>query len=364
MKAKLRKYLLPFLMIILAGSVELVGVLLCGKMIPDYKNELFTEEKRNITQLMFIDEEENSRFYPWLSYDESDCVTVDEYLKRLYTSDYVMKTVTGVSENDEMKGVYKDIDIEALKQELCSSEIEDFNNMVIFIIYVFDGENAVDQETDFSKEIMIDENKNMIYLKDFECSDSNGEKKLLDLVMTLGNKDVLYYRFRSKDTKKATATEINQKSKELTEDVQYVMENFSKYFSEDEITTEVNGYYDEEQKEIEDKIEENSVSEADKNIITDYFSGFYSGYPIESFDVYYQDEMICCSFGSDGWNPYPIIVSFPQYLDELQYSIFSYDDELMIVFSDNNTSFEISNIILYYSMSDERITGFSMSGGF
>lgn len=368
MKAKLRKYLLPFLLIILAGSVELVGVVLCGKMIPGYKNEVFAEEMNRTTQLMFVDEEDNSRFYPWLSYCENDFVTAEKYFKEKYTYEYVEKTL-GISENDKLKDSSLSSYMETLRQELYSSEIEDFNSMIMFIIYVFDGENAVNEKTDFSKEVMINENKEIICLKNFECSSSDGKKKLLDLVMTLGNKEILYYRFRSENAKDASATEINQKSKELTEDVQFVIANFSKFFPENEISyselTEMNddnitNYDVEKQKDWEIYGDISDTTDvANKNIILEYFSGKY---PIETFNYYYQDGMIYYSFGSDGCNPYPITIKLPSHLDKLQYSVFSYGDELMIVFSESNTSSEISDIILYYSISDEKITGFSVEG--
>ena len=78
--SKFKKFILPTLLLTLAMGAEITGIIFCGKMLPDYKNEIFTEEKKNITQLNLLQFGDNSRFYPWLSYREDELISAPSYI--------------------------------------------------------------------------------------------------------------------------------------------------------------------------------------------------------------------------------------------------------------------------------------------
>lgn len=332
-----KKMFLPILLLILAVGIEIVGIILCGKMLPDYKNEVFSDEKNNITSLIFIGDEDNSRFYPWLSYHEDEMIPVRTYIENhLYDRSVEIFTYTDNDSDNKSDA--------ALKETV----IYNLNQMIFCAIENLDSENYPKEDIDFSKYAEFDNNASILRIKNLEYKNRDNKTKLLDLVMLYSN-DILYFRIRDKNPPKPTSQEINAKSKKLSENV---IETF------DLLTTLVPELPKNSEKEIS---REQSVQNADnysksysENILINYITN------IKTADFYIDDGRYIFSSATDDKFNIPVRITVPSIITSSQYTVFSNNDELMIVFSGADNRSKYSNTILYYSISENRITGFSM----
>lgn len=321
---KFRKLILPIVFVIMAIGTEIVGIVICGNMLPSHKNEVFSEEKKNITQLIFVNDEDNSRFYPWLSYHEEELVSVQTYIEN-HLYDQSIETFRPQLDIDNSL-----IDDEYSKKEIIST----FNQMILYTIEKLDNKNYPADEIDFSKYAKFDNNASIVCIKDLEYKNQNNETKLLDLVIKLNSNDILYLRIRNKNPPKPTSQEINQKSKELSDCVEQTFE----YNSES------------------DNKEKNNKNS--NNVILQYLQS------VNLTDSYYENGRYIFSSPSYDKTAFSIRVVIPSILASSQYTVFSNNDELMIVFSGTNNTSKYSDTILYYSISEDRITGFSIRSTF
>lgn len=321
---KFRKLILPIVFVIMAIGTEIVGIVICGNMLPSHKNEVFSEEKKNITQLIFVNDEDNSRFYPWLSYHEEELVSVQTYIEN-HLYDQSIETFRPQLDIDNSL-----IDDEYSKKEIIST----FNQMILYTIEKLDNKNYPADEIDFSKYAKFDNNASIVCIKDLEYKNQNNETKLLDLVIKLNSNDILYLRIRNKNPPKPTSQEINQKSKELSDCVEQTFEYNS---------------------ESDNKEKNNKNSD---NVILQYLQS------VNLTDSYYENGRYIFSSPSYDKTAFSIRVVIPSILASSQYTVFSNNDELMIVFSGTNNTSKYSDTILYYSISEDRITGFSIRSTF
>ena len=143
--SKFKKFILPTLLLTLAMGAEITGIIFCGKMLPDYKNEIFTEEKKNITQLIFVDDGDNSRFYPWLSYREDELISAPSYITS-HIYDQSLDTFANGLGDDRYN-----YDDEALKKIM----FENINKMIFYVIQTLDINNIPKENTDFLLSVVL-----------------------------------------------------------------------------------------------------------------------------------------------------------------------------------------------------------------
>lgn len=348
---RFKKVFLPILLLALAIGSEIVGIIVCGKMLPDYKNEVFIEENQDINQLIFVDNKDNLRFYPWLSYHADEMVSASSYVEN-----HLYDQSLDVFLNNSSEKVEKyDLDDYLLKETI----ISEINELIFFIIENLDRSNYPQENTDFYKDIKFDNNASVIYLKDVKYINQNNETKLLDLVVKLSSYDILYFRIRNENPEKPTSQEISRKNKELLENVEEIF----KYL----IEWSTQGY-----KEIEERVydgeefdvsESNALEEKDtKNYSDNVISNYMTSLNIEDFYLE-EDKIVFYTIPNDKFiQPVHIVVS-TQILNS-QYTIFSNSDELIIVLSGMDDNSKYSDTILYYSISENKITGFSTKSTF
>lgn len=339
---KFRKLILPIVLVIMAIGTEIVGIVICGNMLPSHKNEIFSEEKKKITQLVFVDGEDNTRFYPWLSYHEEELVSVQTYIENhLY------------DQSIEMFRSQLDIDKFLIDDEYVKKEIiYTFNQMILYTIEKLDNKNYPADEIDFSKYAKFDNNASIVCIKDLEYKNQDNETKLLDLVIKLNSNDIMYLRIRNKSFPKPTTQEINQKSKELSDCVGQTFEYITELFSLQQKTQEIEEMY---YSESDNKEKDNKNND---NVILQYLQS------INLTDNYYENGRYIFSSSSDDKTAVHIRVVIPSILASSKYTVFSNSDELMIVFSGTDNTSKYSDTILYYSISEDRITGFSIRSTF
>lgn len=342
---KFKKFILPILLLTLAMGVEITGIIFCGKMLPDYKNEIFTEEKKNITQLVFVDDGDNSRFYPWLSYREDELVTAPSYITSHIYDQSMDMFANGLGDD---KYSY---DEEALKKIM----LENINTMVSYIIQTLDSNNIPKEDTDFSQNVKFDNNASIMCIKDFKYTNQNNKAKLLDLVVRLGDTSVLYFRVRSENPPKPDSQEINQKSKEISEDVNSAVDYLMKLIESQHYETEIKDMYFSEKREDDEEIIEEPL---ENNIIYDYIESIYMP------EMYIDNGNYVFSTIADDKFAFPIRIVISSMISNSQYTVFANGDELILVLSGSDNTSKYSDTILYYSISDKKLTGFSMRSTF
>lgn len=350
--SRFKKVFLPILLLALAIGSEIVGIIVCGKMLPDYKNEVFIEENQNINQLIFVDNKDNSRFYPWLSYHADEMVSAQSYIENHLYDQSLDVFFNNSSENVEKY----DLDDYVLKKII----ISEINQLVFYIIEDLDRSNYPQENIDFSKDIKFDNNASVIYLKDVKYINQNNETKLLDLVVKLSTYDVLYFRIRNENPEKPTSQEISRKNKELLENVEEIFTYLIEWTPPNYKEIEEKDKYDSEEFEIgeSNNLEEKNAKNYSDNIIYNYITS------LNMVDFYLEeDKFVFCTMSSDKFIlPVRIVVS-AQILNS-QYTIFSNSDELIIVLSGMDDNSKYSDTILYYSISENKITGFSTKSTF
>lgn len=343
--SKFKKFILPTLLLTLAMGAEITGIIFCGKMLPDYKNEIFTEEKKNITQLIFVDDGDNSRFYPWLSYREDELISAPSYI-----TSHIYDQSLDMFANSLGDDRYN-YDDEALKKIM----LENINEMIFYVIQTLDINNIPKENTDFSQNVEFDNNASIMHIKDFKYTNQNNKTKILDLVVKLGDNSILYFRVRSENPPKPDSQEINQKSKEISEDVcsaiDYLTKSMESQYSELALTD----MYFSEQNEYEEDVAEQPL---ESNKIYDYISSIYMP------EMYVDNGNYVFSTIADDKFAFPIRVVISSMISNSQYTVFSNGDELILVLSGNDNTSKYSDTILYYSISDKKFTGFSMKSTF
>ena len=371
---KIKKMLLPLLLVILAGCVEIAAILLCRNMIPDFKNEVFTDQKNISTLPMFVTDEDDSRFYPMLEYYNSDkCISYKEFASQEIKSLMADKSFFQYFyENPEEIGVQvqniEDADADEIYgfYQLCH------NNAIRFIVTSFDGEEVLPDDTDFTRNAVINSETSDLYIKDFELKGKDGKTRLLDLAFGLYSRSVLYYRLRSKNTDSADTNEINQLSRRLIRDAEDIMPHIYDYlpYSTGESTDDTNiydGIIAEDEFDENQKYAYTNSGEPD-NILLNFFRRIREKDILYLSDTlypsdYYKDEnvdFLALNVLSED-EKYGMNIRIPVYpdKDEYNYNVFSNGDELILLVSSGRSS-AYSGYIFYYSMTDQKITGFSI----
>ena len=88
-------------------------------------------KRKNITQLIFVDDGDNSRFYPWLSYREDELISAPSYI-----TSHIYDQSLDMFANSLGDDRYN-YDDEALKKIM----LENINEMIFYVIQTLDINN-------------------------------------------------------------------------------------------------------------------------------------------------------------------------------------------------------------------------------
>ena len=233
--------------------------------------------------------------------------------------------------------------------------LENINEMIFYVIQTLDINNIPKENTDFSQNVEFDNNASIMHIKDFKYTNQNNKTKILDLVVKLGDNSILYFRVRSENPPKPDSQEINQKSKEISEDVCSAIDYLTKPMESQYSELALTDMYFSEQNEYEEDVAEQPL---ESNKIYDYISSIYMP------EMYVDNGNYVFSTIADDKFAFPIRVVISSMISNSQYTVFSNGDELILVLSGNDNTSKYSDTILYYSISDKKFTGFSMKSTF
>ena len=85
---RLNKITLPSVMITALIAFEVGCQYLCRALMPDETDKVYTYSKGTNTQLMVINDEDDSRFYPRMAAIGSEVMTVNEYMSDIYAQQF------------------------------------------------------------------------------------------------------------------------------------------------------------------------------------------------------------------------------------------------------------------------------------
>ncbi len=381
-----RMMLFSFALIASLGAAEIFGIIMCGNMIPDYKDQIFEESKSDSTRLMFINDEDSSRFYPWLEYDSEKCVSYDVYIKNYYgglpeasvedeknTEEIPEEIIYILCHEADKNGTVFDVnsisdtDLKRAYEYLYSTRKNELNSIISCVNYTFDNNISAPDDTDFISSALINGDDGTLYLNGFEYIGIDKNKHIMDLVMDVTDYRLKFYRLREETDKEFSSSEITKKSAEIINDLDYALTYIEKFYMLS-CTEKIDEQYDADvNAENNDEAVQIYLDDADNdNLLLNFLSHIEKSgthfdimlsnadkekyinisFSIDFFDNKYQEDVyMAASFYAD----------IPYYSGE--YSIFSIGDEIMIVLSADSRE---SSTILYYSLSAERITGISI----
>ena len=90
MRKIINKIILPIVLIAAVAAFEAGCQYLCRALMPDETDEFYTYSKSTNTQLMVINDEDDSRFYPRMAAINSETMTVSDYLDDLYAQQFMI----------------------------------------------------------------------------------------------------------------------------------------------------------------------------------------------------------------------------------------------------------------------------------
>ncbi len=379
-----KKIIVSLVLIGAIGLTEIFGIAVCGNMIPDYKNQIFEESKSDSTRLMFISDEDSSRFYPWLKYNEADILNYEGYVRECcdekieeYKSganetamDVLYENVTQYliceSEKNGIQFDEKNVSPKELKEaykSVNSEYREELNREIKLINSMFDNERCAVENTDFVSNAVIDRNTKLLYIEDFEYTGIDKKRHRMDLVLSMADYKLEFYRLREETNKTFESSWITEKSTKIINDLDYAITAIEKYYMSSymEMPTQADyeGYIMDEKDNayIPEFFKENP-----DNVLLSYLYGILKNKPM--YDSYISDNndyIVINLYGNNvgEYEAYHYMMEFYVKIpyNSNEYNVFSSGDELIIVFSAGSRE---SSTILYYSLGVERITGISI----
>lgn len=391
-----KKIIISFILTFAIGVAEILGIEVCGNMIPDYKNQIFEESRSDNTRLMFISDEDSSRFYPWLKYNKDDVLDYEGYVQKccdekieeykleakesamdvetkeinmdvLYEN--VIQYLIGESEKNGIQFDEKNVSSEELEKAYKNVNLEyreELNQEIAIINSFFDYERRAVENTDFVSNAVIDRNTKLLYIEDFEYIGIDKKRHKMDLVLSMADYKLEFYRLREETNKTFESSWITEKSTKIINDLDYAITAIEKYYMSsyiEEIPAE--GYYDEyivEEKKTDNADIPEFLKENSDNVLLSYLYGISKNKPVYDSCISDDNDYVVINLygnnvGKNETDNYMMefYVKIPYNSNE--YNVFSSGDELIIVFSAGSRE---SSTILYYSLSAERITGISI----
>ncbi len=371
---RLNKIILPIVLITTLIAFEVGCQYLCRTLIPDETDKVYTHSKTTNMQLMVINDEDNSRFYPRLAAIKSETMTVSDYLNDLYAQQFGKTESPTHSERWD-----ESID------KLISNSKTSLENKLEITVFVFSGIEC----HNLLSAAKIEKDTGLIYIQNHTISVSDGKRKELSLIIRLTDLRVLYYRLSDPDSKEASLAEVNQTSKKLISDINSFLPHWNDlYFPHYAQNAELydNDEYTEERNYADDaEFDSDDYTEEQRKILTEHAKMMSSDYPDNKIASWFEklfmnlsDEKYRFFFNSfeekTDETPYinivtaifqndsEISVAFPFCLPgynenppEPEYHIYSSGDEIMIVF-ETGAKYQA---ILYYDVGEGCFTGFS-----
>lgn len=312
MKRMIKNIIMPIMLCAVVIFFALSGIQLIKMFIPDGKNEVFTDKKSDKKQLMYINSEADNRFYHWLDIDKEDTISYKDYLKTYTEVDDSEYTFFETDFNMYISSI--------INQNFISDETPSF----------------ITGDTDFSSSAEYNTKNCLFFLKNFECKKTDGTDVLIDIVISEKDDRVLYYRCRQKNTKSFTKTEINQAYQNLEKQLKlayefYLPHNVAIQEAEESVNTD-------------DSDNENENATVENNIFVNYLESNYNAL-ISSSETDNSDENL--------------FLLYNVFQKEYDYTMLSYGDEIIIIFYEHGGRPISQSIMLYYSMTEDKIIGFS-----
>lgn len=360
MTKRLNKIILPIVLITALVAFEIGCQYICRALMPDETDKVYTYSKSTNTQIMVINDEDDSRFYPRMAAIKSETMTVSDYLNDLYAQQF------GKTESPTHSEMWDEsID------KLISDSKAALENKLEMTVFVFSGIEC----HDLLSAAKTEKDTGLIYIKDHTISVSGDKTKELSLIIRLDDLRVLYYRLSDSDSKEASSTEVNRTSKKLISDINSFLPHWNDlYFPNNTQDADIDDYdaFKEDQRRILLEQAKTLSSDYPDNKITDWFSKLYMNLSDKKQQLSVScfeektEEMLYLSIVTAIFSMYQndseITVAFPFHLSgnngktsEQEYHIYSSGDEIMIVF-ETGAKYQT---ILYYDVGEGCFTGFS-----
>ena len=356
----INKIILPIVLIAALVAFEAGCQYLCRALMPDETDKIYTYTKSANTQLMVINDEDDSRFYPRMAAINSETMTVSDYLDDLYAQQFGK---TESPAHSEMRD--ESID------KLISDSKAALEGKLEMTVFVFSGIEC----QDLLSAARIEKDTGLICIQDHTISVSDDKTKELSLIIRLDDLRVLYYRLSDLDSKEATPAEVNQASKKLISDINAFLPHWNDlYFPNNAQDADIDDYdvFIEDQRRI--LLEQAKILSSDypDNQIADWFEKLFMNLSDKKQEISVScfeektEEMsylsIITAIFSTYQNDSEITAAFPFHLSgndgksyEQEYHIYSNGDEIMIVF-ETGAKYQT---ILYYDVGEGCFTGFS-----
>ena len=356
----INKIILPIVLITALVAFEIGCQYICRALMPDETDKVYTYTKSTNTQLMVINDEDDSRFYPRMAAIKSETISISDYLNDLYAQQF------GKSE----AATHSEMWDESIDKLISDSKAA-LENKLEMTVFVFSGIEC----QDLLSAARIEKDTGLICIQDHTISVSDDKTKELSLIIRLDDFRVLYYRLSDLDSKEATPAEVNQANKKLISDINAFLSHWNDlYFPNNAQDAEIDDYdvFKEDQRRILLEQAKTLSSDYPDNKITDWFSKLYMNLSDKKQQLSVScfeektDEMsylsIITAIFSMYQNDSEITVAFPFHLSgndgkpsEQEYHIYSNGDEIMIVF-ETGAKYQT---ILYYDVGEGCFTGFS-----
>ena len=356
----INKIILPIVLITALVAFEIGCQYICRALMPDETDKVYTYTKSTNTQLMVINDEDDSRFYPRMAAIKSETISISDYLNDLYAQQF------GKTESQTYSELW-----DKSAEKMTNDAMTALEGKLEMTVFVFSGIEC----QDLLSAARIEKDTGLICIQDHTISVSDDKTKELSLIIRLDDLRVLYYRLSDLDSKEATPAEVNQASKKLISDINAFLPHWNDlYFPNNAQDAEIDDYdvFIEDQRRILLEQAKTLSSDYPDNKITDWFSKLYMNLSDKKQQLSVScfeektDEMsylsIITAIFSTYQNDSEITAAFPFHLSgndgkpyEQEYHIYSNGDGIMIVF-ETGAKYQT---ILYYDVGEGCFTGFS-----
>ena len=371
MMRKLHKCGSYLAVILFLAAVAVTCPYWCRLLLPQETQTLTTQPKRTNAQLMVINEDDTSRFYPRMAAATADTLSVEVYFQKLvqrYREEATIHSEGTTPWYDEWLGRYQ--------QELA--------HQLGMAVHLLSGCECADTAALVSLS-EIEPSAEQLLIRDKTIRLTDGRQKTLSLVLHLPDSRLLYYRLSDTEQPQASSAALSAVSRQLVSDINDFMPAWNKlhfpYHVQDLIPSdEADAAYEEDWLSSEETYrleQQKMLQEQRKLFLSAYPNNVLSSWMACLFDTLSSTEHTYMVFCDEEETekpsfPFPIVtvvegdsvVSFtlpflsPNYTDTStppEYHVYSAENELMVVFDTTDTF----PLILYYNVTEGRLTGFS-----
>jgi len=314
------KRILPFFLaaaIIVGGFFGIYGL---EKLIPSYKDTIVRSDKRTANQLLYVEEWETLAVYPWDLYNPEETIPLSKY-------------VNAIGADLTEFGYYLDnlVYTQSIFPPTSETEVTGKPNEEGY--FFFQNIEEVLDSMEFMPECEFG------FLHEKSCKDLNGNEYLLSLAVP-GYSSIRYFHMvptGREDVSKEEMRRANEELERIQGEAKSLYEEYIKYIQTEEY--DVTGEYGEETSD---------GGQYDDSIWKIYFEKFGVENPLIQYIAVLSE--------ASGTDPY----YFGDVLIFQEYYSFSYDNEILLVFSTpEEGALTDSTIVLYYDPVKKKFTGYS-----